>query len=280
MGAAETTEHSEYVLNGAKIYAQNCIQCHGPHGEGVIGMPLNRKANQVDPASPAGRDVYTLISNTLRQGRPGNSQTFERHQLPDGSWISYTAMPAWGRDFGGPLDDDAIKQLALFIMNKDGSQWNIPGTSDAPPQDSDLKPDASGVIPLPDSANPDVDASAKALLRNLGKSQCLTCHTIGAKGAKIGPDLTHVGTWGVDQAFLENWIKYANVDPKDLEHPQAMPHEQRMPVYWSANRAAVTPNLNLNSKILSEGPYYMPRFKNKLSDAEITNIARYLMGLK
>lgn len=281
MSAAETTEHQEYVLKGAAIYAQNCIQCHGPHGEGVIGMPLNRAANKVDPATPAGRDVYSLLVNTIRQGRPGNSTTFERHPIPGtNNWISYTAMPAWGLDFGGPLDDDAIKGLALFIMNQDGKQWNIPGTSVAPTQPIDIKPDASGQIPLPDSANADVNASAQAMLRNLAKSQCLTCHTIGAKGAKIGPDLSHVGSWGIDQAFLEEWIKYANVDPNDKEHPGGMPHDQRMPVYWSANRAALSPNLNLNSKVVSEGPYYMPRFKGKLTDAEIATLARYLMGLK
>jgi mono/diheme cytochrome c family protein len=284
MEAAVERQHTEYVLKGAKTYAENCAQCHGPRGEGVIGMPLNRKVFQVDYQSPAGKQVYDMLTQTLRQGRKGNDQHFEWRKTPDGHFISYTTMPAWHKDFGGPLDDDYIKALVLFIMNPDGSQWDLVGDPEvAPFQPADLsKDEKTGEIPLPDSnVDAATNAAAKALLRNVQKSQCLSCHTIGTRGGKIGPDLSHVGSWGIDQTFLENWIKYANVpQPKDADQTPAMPHDQRMPVYWSANRATASPELNLKDKVVSEGPYFMPRFKGKLTDEEISILAKYLLGLK
>lgn len=269
-------QHEEYVLKGAKVYAQNCVQCHGPKGEGVIGMPLNRAVFRVDYESPAGKDVYNMIYNTLKMGRPGNSDHYQWVKQPDGTWLSYTTMPAWHKDFGGPLDDDYIKALTLFIMYPDpeGVQWNKVGSDEAPIPTADLSVDNTGVIPLPDAdVDAETNASAKALLRNLGKSQCLTCHTIGSRGGKIGPDLTRVGTWGIDQKFLEDWIKFASGE-------KAMAHDKRMPIYWSQNRAITSDKIDLNTKVVSEGPYFMPPFEGRLTDAEISLIAKYLLGLK
>lgn len=282
MNAAVAKQHEEYVIKGAKVYAQNCVQCHGPRGEGVIGMPLNRKVFQVDYQSPAGKQQYDMLTQTIKQGRAGNANHFQWEKV-DGKWLSYTAMPSWGRDFGGPLDDDYVKALALFIMNPTGEQWMIPGdTTLAPFQAPNYEKDKNGQIPLPDSqVDAATNVAAKALLNQTNKTQCLTCHTIGSRGAKIGPDLTQVGKWGIDQAFLENWIKYANVpQAKDTDQTKAMAHDQRLPVYWSANRATTSPQPVLTNPVEGANIYYMPRFKGKLTDEEISTIARYLLGLK
>lgn len=281
MEATAERQHEEYVLKGAKVYAQNCVQCHGPRGEGVIGLPLNRTDFKVDPDSPAGKTQYALIYNTLNQGRTGNKNHFQWVKAPDGKWISYSEMPAWGKANGGPLDEDYLKAVTLFIMKEDGSQWSLVGDPDLAPFQASFLEDPDGSLPLPDSEAKDVDAAAKALLRNRSKSQCLNCHTVGPRGSKIGPDLSHVGSWGIDQTFLENWIKYANRPaPTDADQTPAMPHDQRMPFYWSANRATTQPDLNLKNGVISEGPYFMPRFKGKLTDEEITIISKYLLGLK
>lgn len=279
MATAEYRQHEEYVLKGAQTYAANCVQCHGLRGEGVIGMPLNRTDYKVDPESPAGKDVYKLLYETIQMGRAGNAEHFQwvRVKTPEGkdAWMSYTAMPAWHTAYGGPLDGDYIKALTLFIMKEDGTQWDMVGsTGVAEVPAADLNVDESGEIPLPDAqVDAETNAAAKALLRNYGRSQCLTCHTIGNKGGKIGPDLTSVGKWGIDQAFLEDWIKNAS-------GPDAMPHDERMPIYWSANRATKTDQVDLTARTVSEGPYYMPPFKDKLTDEEISTLARYLLGLK
>ncbi len=285
MESATQRQHDEYVLRGAQLYALNCMQCHGPKGEGVVGMPLNRTDLKVDPNSPAGKEKYALIYDTLLRGRKANDSHFQWEKAPDGNWISYTTMPAWGKEYGGPMDTEGLKALTMFIVNPAGTQWDVVGTSEAPPQLADLDVDPkTKLITLPDSqTDAATNAAAQTLLRNLGKSQCLTCHTIGSKGGKVGPDLSKVGSWGIDQAFLENWIKYANKPgPNDQDQTPALAHDKRMPVYWSASRATVSPSLNIGdkNKVVSEGPYNMPRFKGKLSDEEISILAKYLMGLK
>lgn len=291
METAVYRHQEEWVLKGARVYAQNCVQCHGPRGEGIIGMPLNRKIYQVDYTTPAGKDYYNMIYQAIELGRPGNSDHFQWEKTPDGRWISYSAMPAWGKSVGGPLDEDYLKALTLFIMKPGGEQWYLVGTGSADEWDPSTAPYApsnytvgeDGLLPLPDSqVSPEVNAAGKALLRNIAKTTCLSCHTLGGRGTPIGPDLSRVGAWGVDQAFLEQWIKYAAPNPAatDPADRDAVPHDKRMPVYWSANRANIGPELNLKDAIISEGPYQMPRFKDRLTDQEIAIIAEYLMGLK
>lgn len=282
MNAAEARQHEEYVLKGAKTYAENCVQCHGPRGEGVIGMPLNRADYRLDYTTPAGRDVYNLLFSTIQMGRAGNPDHFQwvRVKTPEGkdAWMSYSTMPPWHTAYGGPLDEDYVKALTLFIMEPtpNGDQWLLVGGENAPiPAPTLLQPGESE-IPLPDSnVDAATNAAAKALLRDLGKSMCLTCHTIGTRGAKIGPDLSQVGSWGVDQAFLEQWIKRA-----DNSKGNAMPHDERMPIYWSANRATKSDKVDLTTKTVSQGPYYMPAFEGRLTDEQISTIVKYLLGLK
>jgi len=281
MANAERRQHEEYVLKGAQLYAANCAQCHGPYGEGVVGMPLNRADYRLDPDSPAGRDVYRMLYETIAMGREGNADHYQwvRVKTPEGkdAWMSYTEMPAWLKEYGGHLDEEAVKALTLFIMydKSNGAQWYMVGDSTkAPIPSPDLQPDDSGEIPLPDAdVSPEVNATAKALLRDYTKTQCLTCHTIGVKGGKAGPDLTRLGSWGIDQEFLEEWIKRAS-------GTNAMPHDERMPIYWRENRAITTTEIDLSKKTVSEGPYYMPAFEGRLTDEEIAIIAEYLLGLK
>lgn len=261
--AAVERQTEEYVALGALLYAQNCVQCHGPRGEGVIGMPLNRKENKLDIKTTAGKQVYDVLYQAIAAGRPGNSSHPQWDRTPDGKWISYTTMPAWHIDKGGPMNDHHIRGLATFIMlgNWDDIGEEIP--------DANLDPK----VALPSSGDPSLDASAHALLNNYSKSLCLTCHAIGAKGGHVGPDLSKVGAWGVDEAFLKTWIRRAS-------GPNALPHDERMPVYWSSSRAVAGPDLVLgpDKQVVSEGPYQMPVVD--LTDEELDIIVRYLLSLK
>lgn len=283
MKAAEAQQREEYVLKGARIYAEQCVQCHGPRGEGSVGMPLNRTALKIDDRTPAGRAVYDMLYQAVNQGRKGNENHVQWERTPDGRWISYTAMAAWGKEYGGPLDEEALRAVTLFIMNPGGEQWSLIGDIDlAPTATADYTPDETGRVPLPDArdVDPAINARAKELLQNRTKTQCLNCHFIGTRGAKVGPDLTQVGKWGLDREFLEQFLAFANQPLPDETERFVVPHDKRMPVYWSANRAVTGPSLSLDQPVTSEGPYYMLRFHHKLSKEEISVLATYLLGLK
>src|SRR5690606_27510428 len=101
------------IARGSEIYAENCMSCHGPKGEGHAGMPLNRSDLKGTPET--NRAAFEMLVQTIKQGRPG-TEVSRWVKQPDGKWLSYTSMPAWGRDFMGPLDDQQVEALAYFIM--------------------------------------------------------------------------------------------------------------------------------------------------------------------
>ncbi len=113
---AEVKQLNHALERGAWLYSQNCRTCHGDSGEGGAASnrlraapPLNRPdlqgrqelEGEVDNA--AYTQAYKLVVNTLTCGRVGR------------------AMPVWAQSQGGIMNDEQLRQLALFIT--DGSAW-------------------------------------------------------------------------------------------------------------------------------------------------------------
>jgi cytochrome c oxidase cbb3-type subunit 3 len=80
---------------GRKIFAENCVTCHGPAGKGnrELGAP-----NLTDAIWLYGSDKATIVDG-LWNGRGG-------------------VMPAWA----GRLDDTTIKTLAVFVYTLGGGE--------------------------------------------------------------------------------------------------------------------------------------------------------------
>lgn len=106
------------IENGAEIYMNNCATCHGIEGRaetcfdassgeqtGCIGRPLNNPDLLCGAVSPRMEALdwsgtkFSLIQGTVAAGRP------------------WAGMPTWGRDFGGPLRDSEVRDVALFVLN-------------------------------------------------------------------------------------------------------------------------------------------------------------------
>lgn len=215
MERAEAQHKAQLASIGAILYAENCVVCHGPVGEGVVGPPLNVDSFRADPDE--NREVYDLIHRTIVHGRPGTS---DPHwvRLGNGMWASYTAMPAWGEEAGGPMNDLQTAALAHFIMMGDWNQVGRHIPAPAPWIDP-----ATGQVMwdrMPDAVGIPAEASqrGKEIFVNRG---CVACHTLGQVGGYVGPDLTKVGSWGLDEEFLKQWIK----DPASVV--------ERAPRYWS-----------------------------------------------
>jgi len=75
---------------GVSLYINICAYCHGRRGEGKSAIALN---NQSYLKSISDKKLRELIA----KGIPG------------------TAMPAWGKDYKGPLSDKQIDSLVTFI---------------------------------------------------------------------------------------------------------------------------------------------------------------------
>lgn len=121
---ARAIQQEHTLERAAYLYAQNCRVCHGDAGEGGaaanrlrLAPPLNRPdLRGVDPKTGEVVDAqrnqqFEFVFNTISCGRVGK------------------AMPTWGEDNGGPLNDEQIRQLALLITTTteegDETPWEL-----------------------------------------------------------------------------------------------------------------------------------------------------------
>lgn len=251
-----------FVEKGAKLYAKNCTNCHGAGGQGHVGMPLNREDLRGHPDDNLA--TYDYLYKVIARGRSGTDiPRWERTE--DGAWVSYTAMPAWHQDDLGPMDSEKIKALVYFIMLGDWRRPNAHMPQAAP--DPTEVPDPTerrqrwfdGLLDAP-SLTAEENAMAKELF--VAKA-CVTCHANGAVGGVAGPDLSNVGSWGLDYDFLYNWIR----DPLNAEN--------RMPVYWKQHQDG--PDLVLENPLAIPPTQMVPM---PFEDDELDLLVRYLLGLK
>ena len=89
--AAQEGDDAQLLEQGAQIYAENCAVCHGDDGQGRVGATLAKDWPSIRP------DLR--IRETIERGIPG------------------TFMPAWGQAYGGPLDNQQLDAVTLYILS-------------------------------------------------------------------------------------------------------------------------------------------------------------------
>lgn len=108
-------QNASAIEAGAALYETNCSTCHGIKGEGIQGLcpPLNDRSFFDDRLGEVGWSgtLEDYIISTVSTGR----LTSTRPELYPGN--VRPAMPAWSEDYGGPLRNDQIRDIAAFIMN-------------------------------------------------------------------------------------------------------------------------------------------------------------------
>ncbi|WPD19366.1 c-type cytochrome [Thermaerobacter composti] len=280
MSRAAEAAREEQAARGAQLYAQNCMVCHGPVGEGIIGPPLNRDAFRAEGKPPV--QVATIqdsLTKTIARGRPG----FDSHTwlVEDGKIHSYTRMPAWSTADNGPLNEQQIRDLVTFLMYGD---WQEPSKHAAAPEVARLT--VTEYVQNPDTGAQeqrtrpvtaqDLDVQAKGLTEEENQQakelfvemNCIQCHTLGSYGGVVGPNLTQAGEWLPSQEFVERWIA----------NPQDFAPWERMPSVWHGQG---TP-LDLTETYREEQDKFrsiMPPYEDAMSPEQIRLLARFLMGL-
>jgi mono/diheme cytochrome c family protein len=76
---------------GALVFAENCVACHGESGEGRVGQTLAKEYSSAEPGA------YVIQVTT--------------------EGVEDTLMPAWGADNGGPLSEDDIQNVAAYVLS-------------------------------------------------------------------------------------------------------------------------------------------------------------------
>jgi mono/diheme cytochrome c family protein len=90
--SAATQQQQAQIVAGTQLWAANCAVCHGPMGEGGSAPALNSQEFLTTVTDAQIRDI-------MRGGIPG------------------TEMPAWLSDYGGPLTEEQIQALVVYIRS-------------------------------------------------------------------------------------------------------------------------------------------------------------------
>ena len=141
---------SEMMEQGAQVFAENCAVCHGEDGQGRLGATLAKDWPSIRP------DLR--IRGTIEKGVPG------------------TFMPAWGKDYGGPLGEQEIDAVTLYILSWESGQPRF--IFPTPTLDSRL------VLTPPPGIDGDPNRGAQLFAVN-----CALCHGDAGEG-RIGANLS------------------------------------------------------------------------------------------
>jgi mono/diheme cytochrome c family protein len=93
---------------GAVLYADNCVVCHGPNGEGRVGATLDQNWPSIRP------DLRIKVA--IERG------------------VSGSPMPAWSQENGGPLIDEDINDIVAYILSWEAPEQPLEVTTPAPAQ--------------------------------------------------------------------------------------------------------------------------------------------------
>lgn len=191
----EANFEARSIENGATLFAQACVGCHGIQGEGIPGVApalnsaefFTTRLKEVDYSG----SLRDYIESTISAGRPVGSGKYS------------AVMPTWGQEYGGPLRPDQIHDLASFILN-----WEKTAIARGP----SAAAEAPTPTPLPEGASP-VELG-KSLFTAQG---CVGCHgePYGAGGG-IGPNLGGVATRAAERVpgqSAEEYIRESIINP-------------------------------------------------------------------
>ncbi|HVM15065.1 MAG TPA: c-type cytochrome [Egibacteraceae bacterium] len=150
----------ESVVRGEEDYTQMCAECHGGDaGGGAATAPDDPESVWPAPAlnnivaryedNPNIDDIEEFIIATIERGRPG------------------TPMPAWGREYDGPLTDEQVENITNWILA----------------QQVDPEEDAEAVAQPTDAPGQSGE--------DLYQGNCAKCHGADLQGG-VGPPLVNV----------------------------------------------------------------------------------------
>lgn len=168
METAERAYDARAVETGALEFESRCRPCHGPQGKGTPLAPALNAADLFDgsrlQAAGYNGTVEDYVRGVIAAGRP----------IPSAGTNYPQRMPTWGEAFGGPLRDDQVDALVLFIMNWKDQALAEAGGGTALPADQAVGSEITRELPEGDPQNGRVLAEG-----NLG---CAACHLLSTVG--------------------------------------------------------------------------------------------------
>jgi mono/diheme cytochrome c family protein len=192
------------IEQGAEVYKNNCSSCHGVDGKAeacfddasgeqiaCAGIPLHTPELLCDgdsmPLRLSQRDwagtKYGYVASVVAAGRTASG------------------MPTWGETFGGPLRDNQVENVTLFVLN-----WESAELCAGPPPELYAWPDD---VEEHLAAFPGDVAQGEAVYLNPTYA-CTACHgqMDNPASAAIGPHLAQIGVIGAERVAGQSAEQY------------------------------------------------------------------------
>ncbi len=220
LAAFAAAEQGRSIENGAHLFDGQCATCHGIEGKAeqcldassgepttCVGLPLNSSSlicgDTPAKLGPEGVDwegtKRSYLEATIAGGRAG------------------TQMPTWSEEFGGPMRDDQIRDVAAFILNWEGNWLDENGNCVEP---KEWPVTVEELLALEDVSAGDA-VNGEALYTSL---TCVVCHgnLSDASSATIGPwlgDIVERGEGLVEGSSASQYVYDSILYPNDFIAP-------------------------------------------------------------
>jgi mono/diheme cytochrome c family protein len=165
----QSSVQARAIEEGAELFEAQCSRCHGTNGTGIAGLcpPLNDRYffdQRLEEIAWSGA-LEDYIVATVSSGRLAST----RPQLYPGQGTP--AMPSFSDQYGGPLREDQIRNIAAYVLNwqETAEMVEAPPTPAGPTVGTDITKE------LPEG---DV-AAGEALATSLA---CTACHIAAPTG--------------------------------------------------------------------------------------------------
>ena len=196
--AMEANFAGRAIENGAGVFEENCIGCHGVQGKGIPGVApaLNSPeffTTRLQDISWPG-SLRSFVEGTVDAGRPVGSGQYAAQ------------MAAWGQTYGGPLRPDQVRDVTSFILNWEHTA--LEGEIAVRPTPTPLPSDASPI------------QIGQAVYAAQG---CAGCHGEPGGQGVIGPSITGIASRAGDMVpgqSAEEYIRESIVLPNAFIVPQ------------------------------------------------------------
>lgn len=203
------------IETGARLFQSNCATCHGIDGRaeqcfdaagnqiGCQGLPLNYA-----PLLCGDRSQRMQALNW-----EGSKQAFIHTTIAAGRFG--TVMPTWSEQFGGPMRDDQVQDVTLYVLN-----WESEELCSEPIVTFDWPEEVADFLALPDIQAGD-PVNGEALYLTYG---CIGCHGDPAQPGtnEVGPwlgDIETVGETRVEGMSAEQYVYHSVLYPSDFIAP-------------------------------------------------------------
>jgi mono/diheme cytochrome c family protein len=225
-----TLFENPHVAKGRALYRYYCVHCHGPKGRGdgfnakfMDPHPRDLTDSREEYIGPqTNEDIYETLSRDIVEEKdtkpednwvPGMMPTFKYTLSDEERWDLVAYVRTLQKNDAGPVD-------FTQTMKTERPSFQITAKINL----ADYKPDQLKAL----------EEKGQHLYRE--KFICSSCHRIGDKGGRVGPDLSRSGI-RLNPWWVYRWIKA----------PQSIKPDTKMPNFGMSDDEALAITAYLNT---------------------------------